>query len=102
MRLTSSVKSVNHFSKFTNHFWSNINYFSIDYYFRLNQTLKNIKIIFKKLFYVKTNNINKIIAVGYLAVRCTRAPTAFDLLGLDHMMTQQKHGSIRINIIYYG
>jgi len=40
------LKNVNHFSKLTKHFWLNINYFLVDYYFCSYQTPKNIKIIF--------------------------------------------------------
>jgi len=48
-------KIVNHFSKFTKHFLSNENHFSVNYYFRPHQTLKNAKIIFQKLFHTETN-----------------------------------------------
>jgi hypothetical protein len=41
--------------KFTKYFLSNENYFTVDYYFCPYQTPKNIKIIFQKLFYAKTN-----------------------------------------------
>jgi len=41
--------------KFTKHFWSNENHFSVDQYFCPYQTSKNAKIIFHKLFYIKTN-----------------------------------------------
>jgi len=34
---------------------SNGNYFTVDYYFHPHQTPKNVKIIFQKLFYAKTN-----------------------------------------------
>jgi len=56
MRLSSSE---NHFPKFTKHFWSNRNYFSIDYYFHPYQTPKNAEIIFQKPFYAETNRACK-------------------------------------------
>jgi hypothetical protein len=40
-----ALKNINHFSKFTKHFWLNGNNFSIDYYFLPHQTSKNVKII---------------------------------------------------------
>jgi hypothetical protein len=49
------LKSVNHFPKFTKHFLSNRNHFSVDYYFRPYQTPENAEIIFQKSFYVETN-----------------------------------------------
>jgi hypothetical protein len=49
------LKSVNHFSKFTKHFWSNRNHFPVNYYFRPYQTPENAEIIFQKSFYAETN-----------------------------------------------
>jgi len=49
------LKSVNHFPKFTKHFLSNENHFSVDHYFRPYQTPKNAEIIFQKPFYAETN-----------------------------------------------
>jgi hypothetical protein len=37
---------IDHFPKFTKHFWSNRNHFPVDYYFRPYQTPKNAEIIF--------------------------------------------------------
>jgi hypothetical protein len=53
------LKSVNHFPKFTKYFWSNINHFPVDYYFRPYQTPKNAEIIFQKSFYAETNGALK-------------------------------------------
>jgi hypothetical protein len=49
------LKSVNHFLKFTKHFWSNRNHFPVDYYFRPYQTPENAEVIFQKSFYAETN-----------------------------------------------
>jgi hypothetical protein len=49
------LKSVNHFSKFTKHFLSNGNHFTVDYYFFPHQTPEDAEIIFQKPFYAKTN-----------------------------------------------
>jgi hypothetical protein len=49
------LKSLNHFSKFTKHFWSNRNYFPVDYYFHPYQIPKNTEIIFQKSFYAEAN-----------------------------------------------
>jgi hypothetical protein len=50
------LKNVNHFLKFTKHFWSNRNHFPVDYYFRPYQTPKYAEIIFQKSFYAETND----------------------------------------------
>jgi hypothetical protein len=54
-KMIYALKNINDFSKFTKHFLSNKNHFSIGYYFCPHQTPENIKIIFQKLFYSETN-----------------------------------------------
>jgi hypothetical protein len=53
--LHTLLKGVNYFPKFTKHFFSNENNFTVDYYFCLHQTPKNTIIIFHKPFYAETN-----------------------------------------------
>jgi hypothetical protein len=65
---------IGHCPKFTKHFWSNINYFPVDYYFRPYQTPENAEIIFHKSFYAKTNAalvavpLNNLFGCGCLAI----------------------------------
>jgi hypothetical protein len=60
------LKSVNHFSKFTKYFWSNKNYFPIDYYFCPYQRPKNVEIIFQKSFNAETNEALLEMGIGPL------------------------------------
>jgi hypothetical protein len=47
------LKQINHFLKFTKHFWSNGNYFSVDYIFTLTKHRKVPKSFFKNHFTLK-------------------------------------------------